>query len=153
LRTFNLRKRVYPQHLQEIVSAVKEMPLTMRQLWWMKLFQRYAMMCYWVYIVPALALSIFGTRDPNTPEFRDASLSNGQIGGFYNFVAFIAAFAFDADSTMGSQICSRHVLVLGGLEHDGAAQHSRQMVAAIAHGGGGHGPRPAWAMGGKPFLS
>jgi len=51
------------------------------------------MMCYWIYIVPALALSIFGTRDPNTPEFRDASLLNGQIGGFYNFVAFIAAFA------------------------------------------------------------
>lgn len=51
------------------------------------------MMCYWIYIVPALALSMFGTRDPNTPEFRDASLLNGQIGGFYNFVAFIAAFA------------------------------------------------------------
>jgi maltose/moltooligosaccharide transporter len=50
-------------------------------------------MCYWIYIVPALALSIFGTRDPNTTEFRDASLLNGQIGGFYNFVAFIAAFA------------------------------------------------------------
>ena len=79
--------------LDEIVEAVREMPQAMRQLWWMKLFQWYGMMCYWIYIVPALALSIFGTRDPNTSAFRDASLLNGQIGGFYNFVAFIAAFA------------------------------------------------------------
>ena len=79
--------------LAEIADAIRDMPSTMRQLWWMKLFQWYAMMCYWIYIVPALALSIFGTRDPNTSAFRDASLLNGQIGGFYNFVAFIAAFA------------------------------------------------------------
>ena len=79
--------------LSEIGSAIRDMPQTMRQLWWMKLFQWYAKMCYWIYIVPALALSIFGTRDANTTEFRDASLLNGQIGGFYNFVAFIAAFA------------------------------------------------------------
>jgi maltose/moltooligosaccharide transporter len=30
---------------------------------------------------------------PDLPGFRDAGLLNGQIGGFYNFVAFVAAFA------------------------------------------------------------
>ncbi|NJL18595.1 MAG: SLC45 family MFS transporter, partial [Nitrospira sp.] len=79
--------------LREIVDAFKDMPSTMRQLWWMKLFQWYAMMCYWIYIVPALALTMFGTRDPASVGFRDAGLLNGQIGGFYNFIAFIAAFA------------------------------------------------------------
>jgi maltose/moltooligosaccharide transporter len=79
--------------LHEIVSAIKDMPQAMRQLWWMKLFQWYGMMCYWIYIVPALALSIFKTTDAATEGFRDAGLLNGQIGGFYNFVAFIAAFA------------------------------------------------------------
>ena len=77
----------------EIWDAVKTMPPTMRRLWWMALFQWYGMMCYWIYIVPSLALTVFGTTDANTPGFRDASLLNGQIGGFYNFVAFIAAFA------------------------------------------------------------
>jgi maltose/moltooligosaccharide transporter len=87
------QKTGFKATLSEIALAIREMPDTMRQLWWMKLFQWYAMMCYWIYIVPALALSMFGTRDPNTTGFRDASLLNGQIGGFYNFVAFIAAFA------------------------------------------------------------
>jgi maltose/moltooligosaccharide transporter len=79
--------------LSEIVEAIKDMPQTMRRLWWMKLFQWYGMMCYWIYIVPALARSMYGTADANSVGFRDAGLLNGQIGGFYNFVAFVAAFA------------------------------------------------------------
>jgi maltose/moltooligosaccharide transporter len=77
----------------EIWLAIREMPDTMRRLWWMKLFQWYGMMCYWIYIVPAVAKSIFQTNDATSEGFRDASLLNGQIGGFYNFVAFLAAFA------------------------------------------------------------
>ena len=79
--------------LAEIVLAIKEMPPTMRQLWWMKLFQWYGMLCYWIYIVPSLAKTMFGSSDAASQGFRDAGLLNGQIGGFYNFVAFIAAFA------------------------------------------------------------
>jgi maltose/moltooligosaccharide transporter len=79
--------------LAEIVEAVREMPQAMRQLWWMKLFQWYGMMCYWIYIVPSVAKSVFDTSDASSQGFRDAGLLNGQIGGFYNFVAFVAAFA------------------------------------------------------------
>ena len=79
--------------LAEIWEAIKVMPPTMRRLWWMALFQWYGMMCYWIYIVPALAKTMFNTSDASTVGFRDASLLNGQIGGFYNFVAFVAAFA------------------------------------------------------------
>ena len=78
--------------LAEVAEAVRDMPQAMRQLWWMKLFQWYGMMCYWIYIVPSLAQSMFGTTDAASQGFRDAGLLNGQIGGFYNFVAFIAAF-------------------------------------------------------------
>jgi maltose/moltooligosaccharide transporter len=79
--------------LKDIAVAFKEMPTTMRQLWWMKLFQWYGMLCYWIYIVPSLARTMFNTVDPTSVGFRDAGLLNGQIGGFYNFVAFVAAFA------------------------------------------------------------
>lgn len=78
---------------RDIVSAFREMPPVMRRLWWMKLFQWYGMMCYWIYIVPSLALQLSGTTDPHSPAFREAGLVNGQIGGFYNFVAFLAAIA------------------------------------------------------------
>jgi maltose/moltooligosaccharide transporter len=79
--------------LREVGEAMREMPLTMRQLAVMKLFQWYAMFCYWQYIVLSIASTLFKTHDASTPAFREASLVNGQIGGFYNFVAFVAAFA------------------------------------------------------------
>ena len=79
--------------LMEIKDAIVEMPPTMRQLGWMMLFQWYAMFCYWQYVVNALARSIFDTNDAHSVGYRDATLLNGQIGGFYNFIAFIAGFA------------------------------------------------------------
>lgn len=79
--------------LAEIWQALRDMPQTMRRLWWMALFQWYGMVCYWIYIVPTLAATVFGTDDPHSAGFRDAALLNGQVGGFYNVVAFFAAFA------------------------------------------------------------
>lgn len=79
--------------LQEIVDAVRDMPKAMRQLAWMKLFQWYAMMCYWQYMTYSIARSLFNTSDVSSEGFRDAVLVNGQVGGFYNAVAFVAALA------------------------------------------------------------
>jgi maltose/moltooligosaccharide transporter len=78
--------------LREVREAVREMPTTMKQLAVMKLFQWYAMFCYWQYIVLSLSVTLFGTSDASSAGFREANLVNGQIGGFYNFVAFLAAF-------------------------------------------------------------
>ena len=77
----------------EIKDAFVEMPQAMRQLWWMKLFQWYGMICYWQYVVHALARSLFDTADSSSAGFREAALVNGQIGGFYNLIACVAAFA------------------------------------------------------------
>ena len=79
--------------LREVGQAMREMPTTMKQLAVMKLFQWYAMFCYWQYIVLSLASTLFQTHDAASPGFREASLVNGQIGGFYNFIAFVGAFA------------------------------------------------------------
>jgi maltose/moltooligosaccharide transporter len=102
--------------LAEIVEAVREMPQAMRQLWWMKLFQWYGMMCYWIYIVPSVAKSVFDTTDAASQGFRDAGLLNGQIGGFYNFVAFLAAFALiPLTKRLGPQVVHAACLTLAGL--------------------------------------
>ena len=79
--------------LREIWDAVVEMPQAMRQMAVMKLFQWYGMVCYWQYITYSIARSLFNTSDPTSTGFRDAVLTNGQIGGFYNAMAFVAAFA------------------------------------------------------------
>ena len=79
--------------LKEIVDAFRAMPSTMRQMSVMMFFQWYAMFCYWIYIAPALALTLFNTKDPLSPGFREAGLVTGQVGAFYNFIAFVSAFA------------------------------------------------------------
>jgi maltose/moltooligosaccharide transporter len=78
---------------REIGEAIRDMPPTMRQLGWMMLFQWYGMFCYWQFVVNALALSIFETDNAASQGYRDAALLNGQVGGFYNFIAFLAGFA------------------------------------------------------------
>ncbi len=79
--------------LADIRDAIVEMPLPMRQLALAMFFQWYGMFCYWQYIAFSLARSLFHATSSAAPGFREAVLVNGQIGGFYNFVAFIAAFA------------------------------------------------------------
>lgn len=105
------------QHtLGEIFSAIKDMPTTMKQLACMKLFQWYAMFCYWQYIMLCLAKTIFATNDPASEGFRDAGLLNGQLGAFYNFIAFIAAFALVPFATrLGPKIVHSVCLVLAGI--------------------------------------
>lgn len=86
-----------PHGIKSIFSDIKyaflDMPPVMKQLAVMMLFQWYAMFCYWQYIVLSLSTTFFGTTDASTQGFRDAALMNSKIGGFYNFIAFLAAFA------------------------------------------------------------
>jgi len=102
--------------LSEVVEAMKDMPTAMKQLAVMKLFQWYAMFCYWQYIVLSLAVTIFGSSDASTAGFREANLINGQIGGFYNFVAFIAAFALvPFTRRFGPKIMHAFCLTMAGI--------------------------------------
>ncbi len=78
--------------LAEIAAAIREMPAPMRALALPMLCQWYAMFCYWQYIPLALARSLFG-HEHGPADLRDATLANGQLGGFYNFIAFVGAFA------------------------------------------------------------
>lgn len=102
--------------LAEIGGAMREMPLTMKQLAVMKLFQWYAMFCYWQYIALSLARTLFNTADATSEGFRDAGLLVGQIGGFYNFVAFVAAFAMvPFTKKFGPKVTHSFSLTVAGL--------------------------------------
>jgi maltose/moltooligosaccharide transporter len=102
--------------LVEIKDAFVDMPQAMRQLWWMKLFQWYGMICYWQYVVHALARSLFDTADSSSAGFREAALVNGQIGGFYNFIAFAAALGMvPFTRRYGAGKVHARCLVAGGL--------------------------------------
>lgn len=101
---------------KEIWEAIKAMPLTMKQLALVKLFQWYAMFCYWQYIVLSISTTFFKTTDSNSAGLREAGLINGQVGGFYNFVAFVAAFAMvPFTKRWGPKIMHSIALTLAGI--------------------------------------
>jgi maltose/moltooligosaccharide transporter len=77
----------------EIGAAIREMPRPMKQLAGAMLCQWYAMFAYWQYITFAVGRSIYGTSDPASSAFREATLTAQQAGALYNFVAFLGALA------------------------------------------------------------
>ena len=77
----------------EIGEAIREMPRPMRQLAGAMLCQWYAMFAYWQYITFAVGRSIYGTSDPASALFREATLTTQQAGALYNFIAFAGALA------------------------------------------------------------
>lgn len=76
----------------DIWQALKEMPKTMKLMIPMMFFSWYAMFIYWIYIAKTLSKSVYGTTSVETIGFRNADILSGQVGAFYNFVAFVSAF-------------------------------------------------------------
>jgi maltose/moltooligosaccharide transporter len=79
--------------LADLRIALVEMPPAMRRLALAMLCQWYAMFAYWQFITFAVARSLHGVTDAASPGFRDTVLTTGQLGAFYNAVAFLAALA------------------------------------------------------------
>ncbi len=101
--------------VREIRDAIREMPATMKQLSIVKLFQWYAMFCYWQYIALSISTTFYETTRRDSNEFRESVLIVGQAGGYYNFIAFIAAFALVPFSNrFGPRTMHAVSLLLGG---------------------------------------
>jgi maltose/moltooligosaccharide transporter len=75
----------------EIFSAMRDMPSAMKGLMLMSLFQWYGMWGYWNYVTNSISRSVYGTTDANTAAYNAAVLTNGQVGAFYNLIAFLSA--------------------------------------------------------------
>ena len=79
--------------LKAIWDAIVRMPLAMRKLGVMSVFQWYGMGTYWGYVIYSIGRSVYGTSDAQSEGFRSAVLTNGEMAAFYNFIGFVAAFA------------------------------------------------------------
>ena len=102
--------------LREIWDAILEMPHAMRQLAVMKLFQWFAMACYWQYVSLSIAKGLFNTADSSSAAFREAMLVNGQAGAFSNAIACVSALAMvPLTKRLGAKPVHAVCLALGGL--------------------------------------
>jgi maltose/moltooligosaccharide transporter len=102
--------------LAEIWDAIVTMPIQMRKMALMSLFQWYGMAIYWGYIVFSISRSVFNETHAVSEGFRLAAVTNGEVGGFYNGIAFIAAFAMvPFTRKFGAEIMHAACLILGGI--------------------------------------
>ncbi|MBK8370005.1 MAG: MFS transporter [Saprospiraceae bacterium] len=88
---YSLDKNVF----SSIVTDLKNMPETMKQLGLVQFCSWFALFGMWVYSTPAIAEHIYGLapNDTTSPEFQVAGNKVGVLFGIYNLVSAIYAFA------------------------------------------------------------
>lgn len=71
-------------------------PPVMIQLLLVQFFSWFALFSMWVYTTPAVALSFFGTADPNSEAFQEAGNWVGILFGIYNGISAVLAMSLPA---------------------------------------------------------
>jgi maltose/moltooligosaccharide transporter len=79
--------------LGEIVTSIREMPATMRQLAVVQLFTWLGLFCMWLFFVPATARHVFGATDPQSALYTQGMEWGGFAFAFYSITCFVVALA------------------------------------------------------------
>jgi maltose/moltooligosaccharide transporter len=77
----------------EILSAVREMPQTMKQLAVVQFFTWLGLFCMWLFYVPAVARHVFGAADPRSELYTHGVEWGNFTFSIYSIVCFAVAFA------------------------------------------------------------
>lgn len=102
----------------EIVTALREMPPTMKQLAVVQFFTWFALPCMWQFYGLSVARKVFGAIDQNvTPDlFRAGTEWGGLMFAFYNVVCFLIALVLPLLAERTSRKTVHSIcLVFGGL--------------------------------------
>ena len=79
--------------LREVVQAIREMPVTMRQLGVVQLLTWLGLFCMWLFFVPATARHVFGATDPKSDLYAQCMEWGGFTFAFYSITCFLVALA------------------------------------------------------------
>ncbi len=78
--------------ITEIVSAIREMPKTMKQLAVVQLFTWLGLFCMWMFFGLTTSYYIFGAVDDADRRFKDGQAWGGIAFAVYSVVCFVIAF-------------------------------------------------------------
>ncbi len=76
----------------EILEAIGEMPVVMRQLAWVQLLTWLGLFCMWLYFPVAVAHNVFGAADQSSSQFTHGVEWAGICFGMYSAVCFVFSF-------------------------------------------------------------
>jgi maltose/moltooligosaccharide transporter len=100
----------------EIVSSIRGMPHTMRQLAWVQICTWLALFCMWLYFPVAVARNVFGAADTSSPLYSAGVEWGGVCFGLYSLVCFGFSFLLPSLATKVSRKTTHSLcLICGGL--------------------------------------
>ena len=101
---------------REILTSIREMPSTMRQLGWVQICTWLALFCMWLYFPVAVARNVFGATDTNSPLYSAGVEWAGICFGMYSLVCFGFSFVLPAlAKRYGRKATHSLCLVCGGM--------------------------------------
>jgi maltose/moltooligosaccharide transporter len=101
--------------LREISTAIRDMPLTMRQLAWVQGFSWLGMYCMFLYFPPAVAHNIFGAYNESAPMYAEGIEWAGVCIAVYNAVCFgVSLILPRISAALSRQVTHALCLCLGG---------------------------------------
>ena len=92
-RRAKARKTGVGANAKEILTAIAEMPDTMRKLGPVQLCTWLGLFCMWLYFPVAVAHNVFGASDPGSPVYKDGVEWGGICFAVYSAVCFLFSFA------------------------------------------------------------
>ena len=102
--------------IKEILSAIGEMPATMRQLAVVQLFTWLGLFCMWLFFGLMTSYQVFGATSPQDARFPLGGEWGGICFAVYSVVTFVVAFALAKIASMTSRKAVHAVsLVCGGV--------------------------------------
>ncbi len=101
---------------QEILTSIREMPRTMRQLAWVQICTWLGLFCMWLYFPVAVARNVFGAQDTNSPFYAAGIEWGGVCFGMYSAVCFGFSLVLPAlAQRFGRKTTHSLCLICGGL--------------------------------------
>jgi maltose/moltooligosaccharide transporter len=101
---------------REILSSIREMPRTMRQLAWVQICTWLGLFCMWLYFPVAVARNVFGASDTNSPLYSAGVEWAGVCFGMYSLVCFGFSFVLPVLARrFGRKLTHSFCLMCGGL--------------------------------------
>ncbi len=96
LQELQRRKEEGGFFIRDIFRAIREMPVTLRKLSLVYLFQWYALFIYWQFVAVSIAQSVYDSTPEDEAGFSKAVAWTGLVNGWYNVVTFLSAFVLVA---------------------------------------------------------
>ena len=121
---------------KDILSAIAEMPDTMRKLGPVQLCTWLGLFCMWLYFPVAVAHNIFGADDPGSPQYQAGVEWGGNCFAVYSLVCFAFSFALPGLARRLGRKYTHTICLLCGAAGPDVGDDDPQQVRAAADDGG-----------------